>query len=61
MVKKQQKINCNVTSCEFNNCNKNECNLDEIKVSCDCGCNKDDITNKSETICSSFKQTKEKE
>lgn len=61
MSKNKQKINCNVESCEYNNCNNKECTLNEIKVSCDCGCNKADVTNKSETICSSFKSITEKE
>ena len=60
MVKKQQKINCNVSSCEYNNCKSSECTLNEIKVSCDYDCNKNNVTEKSETICSSF-QIKEKE
>lgn len=55
---KNQTIHCNVISCKFNDCN-NLCNLDEIKVSCDC--NKKDVTDKRETICNSFKKTKEKE
>lgn len=58
MAKKQnQKINCNVTSCEYNDCNCNECTLKAINVSCDGDCSKNDVTKKSETICSSFKKT----
>lgn len=60
-MKKSQKINCDVESCEFNNCECHECTLKEIEVSCDCGCQKDDVTKKSETICGSFKKTSEKE
>ena len=49
-----QKIYCDVIMCKFNNHN-NLCTLNKIKVSC----NKNDVTNKSDTICNSF--TKEKE
>ena len=56
-----QKINCSVSSCEFNNCDCNECTLKSIEVSCDCGCQNNNVTEKSETICSSFKESKEKE
>lgn len=58
MAKGKQKINCNVSSCTYNDCHDN-CNLNEIKVSCDC--NSDEVKNKAETICSSFKKSKEKE
>ena len=54
---KNQKIKCNVESCDYNDCKCNECTLKEIEISCDCGCNKDEIREKSETICKSFKNT----
>ena len=57
-MKRNQKINCNVSTCTFNDCNNSECSLNEIKVSCDY--NNDKVKEKSDTICSSFK-TKEKE
>lgn len=60
-MKKNQKINCNVESCEFNDCQCHECTLKSIEVSCDCGCQKEDVTEKSETICSSFKKSNKKE
>lgn len=56
--KKNQKINCDVKSCEYNDCSCNECTLKEIEVSCDCGCHKSDVEEKSETICGSFKKSK---
>lgn len=58
---KNQKIKCNVESCDFNDCKCNECTLKEIEVSCDCDCHNNDVKEKSETICQSFKNTKEKE
>lgn len=61
MAKCNQKINCNVHSCEYNDCNCNECTLKAIEVSCDCGCHKNDVKEKSETICGSFKQSEGKE
>lgn len=52
--KENSSIKCDVKSCEHNNCNMNCCTLDEIKVSC-C-CNSEDVNNKDETICSSYKK-----
>lgn len=52
--KENSSIKCDVKSCEHNNCNMNCCMLDEIKVSC-C-CNSEDVNNKDETICSSYKK-----
>ena len=46
-----QKIKCDVNSCTYNNTESKECGLNEIKVSCDCN----EVQNKSETICDSFK------
>ena len=56
---KNQKIKCNVNSCDFNDINCDECTLKQIKVSC--SCNNHNVHEKSETICSSFKNSKEKE
>jgi len=50
----KQKIYCDVTTCKFNSHN-NLCRLKEIKISC----NKNNITNKSDTICNSFINEKE--
>jgi len=61
MTKNKQTINCNVDSCDFNNCNNHQCILDQIKVSCDSNCNRDNVIKKSETICASFKSSMEKE
>lgn len=60
-MKKNQKINCNVESCEYNDCNCHECNLKEIEISCDCGCNNDDVKHQSETVCSNFKANKKQD
>ncbi len=51
--KKNSSIKCDVTSCIHNNCDVNYCKLNEIKVSCNC-CG-DDVNNKDETICNSYK------
>lgn len=56
---KNQKIKCNVNSCYFNDVSCEECTLKQIKVSCNC--NNHNVHEKSETICSSFKNSKEKE
>jgi len=56
---KNQKIKCNVNSCDFNDCDIKECTLKQIEVSCDCDNNC--VHEKSETICKSFKNSKEKE
>ena len=51
IMKKDQKINCNVHDCEHCNCEENCCELDKIKVcNCDgCGC-------KETTMCDSYKE-----
>jgi len=56
---KNQKIKCNVHSCDFNDYNCEECKLKQIEVSCEC--NNNNVHAKSETICKSFKNSKEKE
>ncbi len=54
--KKEQtntKIKCDVSTCVHNDCNVNCCKLEEIKVSCNC-CG-DEVSNKDETICNSYR------
>ncbi len=58
---KKQNIKCDVETCKFQNCDKNECELDEIKVSCNCGCNNDEVEDNEETTCASFEYDQEKD
>lgn len=53
--KSNPKIKCDVLTCLYNDCSDNCCKLEEIRVSCSC-CN-DEVNNKDETICNSYKKS----
>ncbi len=55
-MEKNQKIKCDVKSCKYHD--SGDCTLDEIKVSSNCDCAKDDVCDCEETICASFKKEK---
>ena len=57
-MKKKQNIKCEVNSCKHNK-NNDECDLEEIKVSSNCDCPKDDVSNEEETVCKSFEKIEE--
>lgn len=52
MSKNENKIKCDVESCKHN-CEK-KCRLNEVKISCNCGCNECNCID--ETICESFEE-----
>lgn len=58
-MKKKQNIKCDVDSCKYNN-NKKECNLEEIKVSSNCDCPKDEVCDQEQTVCASFEKNEVK-
>ncbi len=51
--KATSKIKCDVTTCANNDNNSNLCKLKEVKISC-CCCG-DEVSEKDETICNSYK------
>ena len=55
---KKQNIKCDVDSCKYNSNNK-ECNLDEIQVSSNCDCPKDEVCDQEQTVCASFEKNEE--
>ena len=55
---KKQNIKCDVDSCKYNSNNK-ECNLDEIQVSSNCNCPKDEVCDQEQTVCASFEKQEE--
>ncbi len=57
-MNKKQNIKCDVDSCKYNG-NNQQCTLDEIKVSSNCDCPKDEVCNQEETVCCSFEKTEE--
>lgn len=54
MQKSNQTIKCDVANCKYNNDTEYLCILDSIDISCTC--NKNNCSNKKETICNSFKE-----
>ncbi len=52
--KKNNSIQCDVSSCKHNNCEEGYCELDEIKVSCTC--DNDNCSCTDKTICDSFEE-----
>ncbi len=54
-MKKKQNIKCEVDSCKYNK-NNHECNLEEIKVSSNCDCPKDEVSDQEQTVCASFEK-----
>ena len=54
--KKNQTINCTVTSCKFNNNHRQLCELEHIIVTPTQGCK---TTQADESMCSSYKNTQE--
>mgnify|MGYP001854098315 CR=1 FL=1 len=57
-MKKKQSIKCDVDSCKYNK-NSQECDLEEIKVSSNCDCPKDEVCNQEQTVCSSYEKQEE--
>ncbi|HIT09993.1 MAG TPA: DUF1540 domain-containing protein [Candidatus Onthousia faecigallinarum] len=53
-MNKRQSIKCDVESCKYQNENLGACSLEEIKVSSNCGCPSNDVSDCEETVCSSF-------
>ena len=47
-MKKKQNIKCD-----------KECNLEEIKVSSNCDCPKDEVCDQEQTVCASFEKNEE--
>ena len=57
-MKKKQPINCDVDRCKDNK-NNEECDLEEIKVSSNCDCPKDEVCDQEQTVCSSYEKQDE--
>lgn len=55
-MNKKQTIKCDVHTCEHCNCDCNMCNLKEIEIQNQ----KNEATDKDETICSNYKLNKTK-
>lgn len=53
-MKTNPSIKCDVETCTYNDCKTKYCKLKEIKVSCNC--NNNEVNNKDETICNSYKK-----
>ena len=52
MNKNDNKIKCDVETCKHND--SKQCNLDNVKISCNCGCNECNCVD--DTICESFEE-----